>query len=166
MLVVLFCSYVVHSDIGSKGCCCCAHVRNDKLATPCWFLPNVKRCESCFRQRWVAISCSGCFNLGIEPQYLLERRLDGPSSQSWHSKEENNILFMPGTETEVLGHPVWSLPLNLLGYPRIWEVNINVWYSQCTVFCESLCHHRQLGGGGVLAGVCILIIFYLHLHLK
>jgi len=44
---------------------------------------------------------SGCFTPREQPWYLLNRRLDGPQSQSGHFREDRNLLPLPGIEPRI-----------------------------------------------------------------
>jgi hypothetical protein len=67
---------------------------------------------------------------GYNPHYPLDKRLDGPQSQSGHCGEEKNLLSLPGILTNFLGHPACCLVTivtELSGLYVTWE-----WERKCT----------------------------------
>jgi len=47
------------------------------------------------------LNSSGCFTPREQPWYLLNRRLDGPQSQSGHFGEDRNLLPLSGIEPRI-----------------------------------------------------------------
>ena len=65
-------------------------------------------------------------------QYLLNRRLNGPQSQSGCLREQYNLLLLLGFEPRLPGHPVHSLATIILSQFLIYILHLYTFYN---------CHH-------------------------
>ena len=66
---------------------------------------------------------------GKHPQYLLNRRLSGPQSQSGCFREQYNLLPLPEFEPWLLGHPAHSLATILFSQFLIYILHLHTLYN-------------------------------------